>query len=285
MEIIDNLKFENLDANDAMEMKVNYRPIIEKIRKISKSFKKPKVYRKYKKYNECNLITDVKTRWNSTFFMIQAFNKNVSAIQKTCIDLKKSFEFTDEELKTSILIEKSLAPVLTAITTMSSKHANLVTADLAVSKAVSDLKELNNSLAKKLSEKISERFTSRRLRESDILCQIVDTPMDTNIFNLPVSKAEISQYIASYLKFNVDQISVPVSEIQQDPIQASMSLNDSTKVKKIDVEDLLKQQFLSIRPTSTEIERLFSTCSYIVNPRRSKIKCDLLNALLICRKI
>ena len=69
LEIIDDLKFENLDANDPSEITVNYRPIITKIRKISKFFKKPKTFRKFQNYKECNLVIDVKTRWNSTFAM------------------------------------------------------------------------------------------------------------------------------------------------------------------------------------------------------------------------
>ena len=69
-----------------------------------------------------------------------------------------------------------------------------------------------------------------------------------------------------------------------DPIEASLSLNKS-KVSKIEKEDLILHALMSIRPTSTEVERLFSTCSLLISPRRSKIKTDLLNAILICRKL
>ena len=42
-------------------------------------------------------------------------------------------------------------------------------------------------------------------------------------------------------------------------------------LKKIGVEDIALQVFLSISPSSTEVERLFSTCGAIVTPLRSKI--------------
>ena len=55
-------------------------------------------------------------------------------------------------------------------------------------------------------------------------------------------------------------------------------------LKKIGVEDIALQVFLSISPSSTEVERLFSTCGAIVTPLRSKISTELLKSLIINKK-
>ena len=260
-----------------MEIIPKYHHVIEKVRKIAKKFRKPKLYRCMLKYVGQKLQLDVCTRWNSTYFMLSTFIKNIDSIKKVAIDLKLKIEISEDEVERVNELISCLAPVYEGIKILSSRKANLMTADETVSKIVSDLNNIENSLAKKLCENIEDRYLSRRLEEVDYLWSLSGLQTQ-NIFCNKPSDIELKFFLDKFLITEANEESQPI-----DPIEASMCIAPR-KSSKIDVEDIALQSLLSIRPSSTEVERLFSTCGAIVTPLRSKISTELLESLIIIKK-
>ena len=120
-------------------------------------------------------------------------------------------------------------------------------------------------MAKKLCKNIKDRYLSRRLEEVDYLWPLYSLQTQNIFFKKP-SEIELKNFLS---KFSIHDVNEEAQPINADPIEASMSIAPR-KSSKLDAEDIALQGLLSIRPSSTEVERLFSTCGAIVTPLRSK---------------
>lgn len=101
------------------ELADEFDPLIRKVRTVVKIFRKSPtknddVLQKYireKFGKEMQLLIDVKTRWNSLYFMLDRFHNVKNSISKSLIDLKSSILFKDEEWALINILVTTLEPL------------------------------------------------------------------------------------------------------------------------------------------------------------------------------
>ena len=109
-----------------------------------------------------------------------------------------------------------LSPVYEVIKVLSSRKANLMTADKTVTKIISNLNNIENSSAKKLCENIEDRYLSHRLEDVDYLW-LLSGLQTQNIFFDKLSEIELKFFLTKFLIPNVNEDPQP---IHADPIKA-----------------------------------------------------------------
>ena len=104
-----------------------------------------------------------------------------------------------------------------------------------------------------------------------------------NFNNIAQQEASESQdALTDSMNINLDE---PTSK-QSDAIASFIDMINDFRRSKMLIFPLrnMAKSLLAIRPTSTEVERAFSTCSIVMAPRRSRMKVDLLDSILIINK-
>ncbi|MES1906346.1 MAG: hypothetical protein MHPSP_004146 [Paramarteilia canceri] len=106
-----------------------------------------------------------------------------------------------------------------------------------------ELQRIDGELAKKLYSKIKQRFISRRIVESDVLCSISGMDMTNNIFFKELSYTALSELIAKY-KLESFESRDSGSDIDcEDEIDSSMLFaeKNAKKNRKTEPIDKLKK--------------------------------------------
>lgn len=213
--------------------------------------------------------------------MLEKFLANVDNIRKASIDMNIEFEFSKNEIVQLENMLNCLKPAMKAIKALSNKNANLITADLVISNVILELETIDSTLSKQLARNIEFYYSSRRLNlETNILCELSGIDMQKNLFYEQESDFVKENF---FEQFELPNVENELSNYCIDPIDASFQMSQPRRAK-IDRVEMIKAKLLAIRPTSTEVERLFSTCSSVLVAKRSRIASDLLNAIIIINK-
>ena len=156
------------------ELSPQYRTTINKVRNIVKMFrgsptKNDSVLQKYVKEDhkgqELALILDCPTRWNSLIAMLNRFALLRTSIQKALIDLKiptgSDLHTTDADFTLVNEMIRTLEPVALAVTVLSRRDVNLITAEAALQFCVMQLGKQPSELAKTMAMALRERISAR----------------------------------------------------------------------------------------------------------------------------
>jgi len=153
-----------------VEVVLNYRDLIAKVRKTVKIFKKSPtkndiylqkyVQEEYGKKLE--LILDCKTRWNSLLNMLERFYNLRLCISKALIDIKSEIYFTDEEWSKINDLKLCLEPVKLGVEVICRRDSTLITTETTLRFILEKLDKQSTLLSTDLATAFRKRITQRR---------------------------------------------------------------------------------------------------------------------------
>jgi hypothetical protein len=303
-------------SDDTLEGDVDYHDLLKKSRKLVKFIKKSTVRNsvfqskvKAEFGREIELHLDVKTRWNSIPTMLEPLVKTEVAIRETLTEFKalEIIETLDFDALKTLL--KAMEPVKLAVENLSREDATLMSADTILEFMFNKLSNLNNDISTKLMENLKCRVEERLNNDVMNLLRSLKDP------SVAPSKTTLNfaGNLASRL-FGVNDVEDVVEQSSNDAESVNLSLQDelnlllqkdglSIAVGGQDSFKWLKSEFtlfrnsgqrtenlqklynaiLSIKPTSTDVERVFSVCTNFCTKLRSRLSDKSLNALVFLK--
>lgn len=286
------------------DLSMKFSDLVGKVRSLSKTLRKTNSEKVLFRYTHAKMLLDCSTRWTSLSTMIERFlfNCQNNAVQKACIDLHLKFDFTPEDLESLAEIDDIVFAATEIIYKLSYAEANLNTADLAVSEAITKLEFGSSFLRTQFPSSIRKRFLQRRSDVSDVLAYFLAKRVNQegNLFYNKPTNETIKKYIKlfnpellqqSKLSQQFQSINAAESSMNVDlddnyapngDIDSAIALFDTTGIY-----GCLKPfvvNLMAIRPTSTDNERSFSIAGMIITPRSQSMKVDLVDANLIINR-
>lgn len=266
-------------------------------------------------HKELSLLLGVKTRWNSTFDMIERCLLLSSSINKTLVDIKKThLLLTREEIDALQSLTVNLSAIKDTTVALSSRKATLITLDTAI-KLLLESFDTTTAIGVALRDSVVKRINERRTITSDVL-QYLHNKGRNSVHPLITKKPrkDIISFIrtwasglsilsdseealihlepeetssASYtdrLKSLIAQEAIEgvisdeqIDEFETD-IDSDLRIYENTNKKRPQLTQL-HNNLLSVQVTSVEAERNFSSAGLICNRLRSQLGDDSLNAL------
>lgn len=193
------------------ELSPQYRTTIKKVRNIVKMFRKSptkndSVLQKYVKEDkgqELALILDCPTRWNSLISMLNRFSLLKTAIQKALIDLKiptsSDLHATDADFTLVDEMIRTLEPVALAVTVLSRRDVNLITAEAALQFCVTQLEKQTSQLPKTMAMALRERISARYADHSYVLRYLHNGDASSEFGKNELSTTAIKKFICRLL--------------------------------------------------------------------------------------
>jgi len=260
-----------------------------------------------------HLKMDVKHRWNSIHPMLESFLKLRKPIAEVLKELNATHLIQGINFEIVEKLCSIMEPILLTVHALSRKDANLITAKGAINfllKKLDDIGVNNFANINELKENIKTRLRSRENPElnsllSCLLQQKVPTKEILNFGtvllkrlypNLSTSAESNNSkeiftepsYITDYCDISTsleDEINAAAQESGEKPFS---SLGHEFAIyKKIGKKSTILQHLydaiLTIRPTSTESERVFSVSNNFCRKLRSRLSDHSLNALVFLK--
>lgn len=109
-----------------------------------------------------SLILDVKTRWSSTFAMLERFEKVQEGLQRALFEMKLDVYFPPAELKVISKLTKLLKCVSVTLSAICGRKMTLINVDSRITSLLSKINdgtEMGAALADKIAARINERRT------------------------------------------------------------------------------------------------------------------------------
>lgn len=307
-----------LDDNEDIEIEiVDYRDVLKNARKLVKFIKlssvrnhifQCKVTKEHEK--EIELHLDVKHRWNSIISMIEPILKTKTCLFETFMELNAVDMINSVDFESLHSLQAALEPVKVAVEYIGGDSATLLTADTVLDFMLRKLDaqntEISISLYNNLKRRISERFNQevvdlmKVLRDPSIIASknILNFAgkLSKRLFNVQIQDDEDSEIQ------NSDSMSENLS--LQDELNLLLKSSESSQISQnMDVCKVLKQEFLlyrntgkrsenleklfnallTIKPTSTDVERVFSIATNFCTKIRSRLSDNSLNALIFLK--
>lgn len=299
------------------------RHVVKKFRKKPKRLETLRYYIKEDKKVFINLILDCRTRWSSMANMIQRFLDLKSSIVKASIALEISFNFSKNELQKLKELCDALSPIKATVEALFRREINLIAADGLILNLLTTLQIMDTTISQNLCNNLIVEIRKRRTIMTDALKFLhtgeID-PMIHAILNSSIpTEAEfyplfefIYKNTAHENSINSNQTiensdlstqnnSINFADSIQKIINESMStkpktfLNNSTNGLKLEITLFKKtgnksknlsyiyNSLLSIKPSSVECERTFSTSGYLNNALRNQMSPNTLDILVFLR--
>ena len=299
--------------------------LIKKTRKIVKKFRKSEIMNealmKEAKKNlgkEKRLVLDVKTRWNSTLFMIESVVELKDSLQTVLASVSPMLVFSPDELILLDTLKSILKPITVAQQALCRQDANLLVAEGAYKYLFEKLSSIDHPLAIELYASIKARFIERRPKTLVTLLTYLNNPesinnKDPDVIFTWASKKEITNLAKNLMKrlFEKDEciLQEPCNLPSEEPtidmstelevfIQAATKVNHGVETNK-DFKSMSEEMksfersgdlttnlsllfyaLKSIPPSSVDSERAFSTTSAFLSHLRSNMSDKFLDDLL-----
>lgn len=268
---------------------------------------------------ELTLILDCKTRWNSCLNMIERFIILFDCIKLALKDLNNLHGFSKIDVKILKDFKDALSPVKLAVEALGRDDATLITAETVIVFMYKKIGILKSNIAQKLLTALKLRISNRRNVELTSLIHYLIDPHNWNKHGelLPYStKAEILAYgehlfkrlfvvttlppdaeqekgnCASTQLSMTEELELAIKNATTQPFkQSPQSVNLFEKECNIfeysgertnNLENLFKA-LLTISPTSTNAERVFSIAGNICNKTRTRLGDDAIGALVFLK--
>ena len=263
-----------------------------------------------------NLILDTKTRWNSMLHMLERAYKLKDCISKFLISIEYSDLLTEEEWKQIDKIINVLKPLEIVIKELSTTDSSLLKAESSFVFIMTQIKEDSN-LSTILKKSLLERFLSRRQKDATSFLKYLHNPMQEVNSNFPISSKISMKKFAENLYhrlFPYDTSEEDDDDLNADPTPISNGCSEEDLLKKYYSEyekimfcpssrrsqsyfdatkefkifeatkkrtpklERLCNALLTIKPTSVEAERAFSTAGLFLSKIRSSLSDETLDA-------
>lgn len=216
---------------------------------------------------------DCPTRWNSILLMLEKFCKHFEHMKKHRTSVELDFEFSNCDLTRCQELVNILSLVEKAIKEIGKSDANLMVADIEMSKCLNQVGE-STELRRTFSSALKTRYNQRRSIISDILFDIneMETISQTsNIFYQKPTFEQVKKIFSLIEGENNVVLPANESEILKNPRKFRQDYIDT---------DLLNDVLLKIKPSSIDCEQAFSVCSRIKIPIRGRLSPKHFNDIL-----
>ena len=275
----DVLESVDLPTED-IELRPTLKSLIDKVRTCLKKFmggnKMDALYKITERIGteSVAVVLDVKTRWNSLLPMLRCFVKLFTALRTYASENDEEFQFTFSDKENLTKVADMLEHVELAIKEIGKEDANLMSADISVTKCCTKLDEIDTDLAREMNTNLIFRYTQRRQVYSDILWKLegMDKMDIRNLFYHPPSEESMIE-LQQILK-PVDKVSIA----DADPLDIAKN-PEKYKASYFD-KDLLINVLRSVKPSSISCERAFSVCARVMIPIRAKLAGEKLDWII-----
>ena len=257
-------------------------------------------------------VTDVKTRWSSTFHMLERFCVIQKGLEMALMEAKSNIRFSVSEINDIKDLMKSLRCVSVALEKIGARSANLLLADSMISFVLNEL-ERYGEMGRSLFMAILKRVNQRRSVASSAL-QLLQNNFSNKLHPQLIvhSDEDIDQFILSTWNrikgddsFNSHESPIIFEEDREDDLEDSMEkrasqyaeepsnktqpLVDATIEAELYELRMLQRRgpkceelltyLSSIQPTSVECERSFSVAGRMCNKINSSLGDEAIFAL------
>lgn len=120
------------------------------------------------------LILDMKTRWDTYYLMCERFEKCLSAVKKTLIDIKSQMSLSIREENLLRDIVEVLRPVYLTVNLLFADAANLAIADGVLCQMFLEIDNCCTELAEELKKELKVRITQRHTIVSDVIHHLIN---------------------------------------------------------------------------------------------------------------
>lgn len=313
----DGMDMEVLNNDLIEEEKVDYHDQLEKSRKLVRFIKNSTVRNsvfltkvKDEFGHEIELHLDVKTRWNSIPSMIEPLVKTETAIRETLREFNSLNVIEALDFSALKILVKAMEPVKLAVANLSREDATLVSAETILQFMFKKLSEINSEISDKLIQNLKIRVNDRMNEDvMKLLRSLKDptvTPSKTTLTfagNLAsrlfgVTDAGVDDVIQQSLNSNENENLSLQDELdmllkkEEPPVQfggsdfkwlkSEFSLFKNTGQRTENLQKLYNA-ILCIKPTSTDVERVFSVCTNFCTKIRSRLSDKSLQTLVFLK--
>lgn len=293
------------------------------VKMFKKSHDKNEKFQKYvvkQEGHQIHLKLDVRHRWNSLSIMISEFLKLRNCINHTLLDLNlETFYETEFEILHNIL--KELEPLAVATNKLSSDTVTLLEADAILKFTLSSTGNSDTVFANNLKAALSERiFQRRNITVNTLIMYLHNGSIPKSCKNLKYSSKTAAKHLAVklYDRLFVDNMDESVgsesssgcNEMSSNPMTLEDKLNmtiDSIQTHQMEVNkaesynliddfeylekfkkrseklNLIYNSLLTINPTSTISERVFSVSSNIKTKVKNRMSPKHLDCILFLK--
>lgn len=268
------------------------------------------------------LLLDCRTRWNSIIPMVNRFLKLINCINFALEELGKE-KFREENIIILKGISEVLQPVELAVNELSKEDSNLLKAEGVCIFLMNKLQDANKDIATELKIALKRRIDERRQKDLISLMLFLQTgtyPQSNEHFSYS-SKNIIKSSAKEYFKrlFNCgdegensqeedddsdsqsdmtmehsayDELQKTIMSVMKVPkvsysklllLERELKLFNCDQCKRGEHMEKLYQALLTIPPTSTASERVFSVASNFITKLRSQMKTNTLNGLVFLK--
>lgn len=257
------------------------------------------------------LKLDVKTRWNSLIDMVERFINVREYITESLLELNNMDMLAEVNFNLLCDLVNALKPIKLAVESLSRQDASLSSADAIIEFMMNKLRNADSEISKTLLENLTRRIAERTNKNlMNLLKSLNDSSHVPSKHVLDLAN-EIMQRIFSNnfneTENNSEIVSVEKKEMTMEEelekvIQNSVSRESQIRGNQFHIKNI-KQEFTlfrntgkrtenleklfdaicSIKPTSTDSERVFSISANFCTKIRSRLSDKSLNALVFLK--
>ena len=303
-----------LNDDDIEQSEISYHDLLKNSRKLVKFIKNSTVRNniflskvKALTGREIELHLDVKTRWNSIPTMLDSIIKTEMAIRETLFEFNATHILDSIDFIALRNLYDAMEPIKLAVQRLSQEDATLASAEIILEFMFKKLSMINSKISEELYNNLKIRTDERLNKDVMNLLKSLKDPSNTPT----KAKLIFAGRLASRL-FGFDEETEIDESIQSESENVSLSLNDelnlllrkehTTTTTGSDFK-WLKSEFtlykntgqrtenlqklfnalLSIKPTLTDVERVFSVCTNFCTKIRSRLSDESLKALVFLK--
>lgn len=310
-------------SDEDMIEELSIRATLKETRRIVKFFKysaiRKEILKKHvlkQEKNPLSLFLDCKTRWSTTLQMTKRFTKLAKPINDALEEIGQD-TLPQSHFETLEITNSILSPAALVITELSKKGSNLLTAEGSLEFLFASLNDIDHPLAKELIEELKLKLLARRNKKVVSLLYFLHNgvyPKKSKFLDYS-TKEEIKSFGVKlfsqfFEKRMPEHSSSEEEENESEEVQANIDyeklrssihkvLNAKKKVQpqtlRKDFDQLefssvksprltlLYKALLTIKPTSTASERVFSVSGLICTKIRNRLSPHMLNILVFLR--
>jgi hypothetical protein len=305
------------------EFRLDYNDALEDMRKVIKFFRKSSIRTeilqkniKKKEGKSLKLLLDVKTRWSSLVAAVSRFLQLVESVNDSLTELGANC-YSDEHIILLREILMILEPVQLAVLELSKQTTNLLMAEATLMFVFKELKLLKSPLAEEFQQALKSRIDQRRNKDlisvlmflhhgvypknneffaystkqviKSTATSLIHRLYPTNIQDLNSSNedheeeeenehSKLQKYIESFTKQQPN-----TSQSHYLSMDREFKLLEANAGKRTDRLEKLYQALLTVKPTSTASERVFSVAGIFITKLRNRMNTCTLNALIFLK--
>ena len=260
------------------------------------------------------LHLDVKTRWNSIPTMLDSLIQTEKPLRETLLEFEAEEYINCVDFEALKVLKNVLEPVELAVKNLSKEDATLLSADVIIKFMLQKLSDIDNEISRTLHDNIKRRIDERINNDVMNLLPSLKVPSISPSKNTLIFAASLASRLFCVIDDYDDDDEEKQSEtLSNDAEERTMSLQEelnlklqestSTTTTNAAAQDKfkwLKSEFvlfkntgkrtdhlqklydalLSIKPTSTDVERVFSVSASFCTKIRSRLSDKSLNALV-----